>query len=112
NGAGTMLSQTTFNVSIITIASCTLTSPPGNINLSYTSFQAAPAAASANFGVNCTTSMPYTMALDATSGPLVGLNYTLALSQSAATGTGAAQTFSINGGIAAGQPGTCATGSC
>ena len=112
NGAGTMLSQTAFNVSIITIASCTLTSPPGNINLSYTSFQAAPAAASANFGVNCTTSMPYTMALDATSGTLVGLNYSLALSQSASTGTGAAQTFSINGGIAAGQAGTCATGSC
>ena len=112
NGSGTMLSQTTFNVSIITIASCTLTSPPGNINLSYTSFQAAPAAASANFGVNCTTAMPYTMALDATSGTLVGLNYTLALSQSAATGTGAAQTFSVNGGIAAGQSGTCATGSC
>src|SRR5262245_51580525 len=34
NGSGTMLSQTTFNVSIITIANCTLTSPPGNINLS------------------------------------------------------------------------------
>ena len=112
NGSGTMLSQTTFNVSIITIASCTLTSPPGNINLAYTSFQPAPAAASANFGVNCTTGIPYDMALDATSGTLVGLNYTLALSQSASNGTGVAQTFSINGSIAAGQAGTCATGSC
>ena len=112
DNTGTILSQSTFNVSIITIASCTLTSPPGNINLSYTSFQAAPAAASANFGVNCTTSMPYTMALDATSGTLVGLNYSLALSQTASTGTGAAQTFSINGSIAAGQSGTCATASC
>jgi spore coat protein U-like protein len=112
NASGTMLSQSTFSVSIITIASCTLTSPPGNINLSYTSFQPAPAAASANFSVNCTTAMPYTMALDATSGTLVGLTYSLALSQSAATGTGAAQNFSINGSIAAGQPGTCATASC
>jgi spore coat protein U-like protein len=112
NGAGTMLSQTTFNVSIITIASCTLTSPPGNINLAYTSFQVAAASASTNFGVNCTTGIPYTMALDATSGTLVGLNYTLALSQSASNGTGVAQTFSINGGIAGGQSGTCATGSC
>jgi spore coat protein U-like protein len=101
-----------FNVAIPTIASCTLASPIGTLSLSYTSFQAAPAAASRNFSVNCTTAMPYTMALDATSGTLVGLNYTLALSQSAATGTGAAQTFSINGGIAAGQSGTCATGSC
>jgi hypothetical protein len=52
------------------------------------------------------------MALDATSGTLVGLTYGVALSQSAATGTGVAQTFSINGTIAAGQSGTCATGSC
>jgi spore coat protein U-like protein len=109
---GAILSQSTFNISIVTIASCTLTSPPASINLGYTSFQAAPAAASANFGVNCTTNMPYTMSLDATSGTLVGLNYSLALSQTASTGTGVAQTFSINGSIAAGQSGTCATGSC
>jgi spore coat protein U-like protein len=107
-----VINMNTFNVSIPTVASCTLTSPPGNINLAYNSFQPAPAAASTNFSVNCTTAMPYTMALDATSGTLVGLTYGLALSQSAATGTGAAQTFSINGSIAAGQSGTCATGSC
>jgi spore coat protein U-like protein len=107
-----MLSQSAFNVSIITIASCTLTSPPGNINLSYTSFQVAAASASTNFGVNCTTGIPYTMALDATSGTLVGLNYTLALSQTASNGTGVAQTFSINGGIAAGQSGTCGSAAC
>jgi spore coat protein U-like protein len=112
NGSGTMLSQTTFNISIITIASCTLSTPPGNINLAYTSFQVAAASASTNFGVNCTTGIPYTMALDATSGTLVGLNYTVALSQSASNGTGVAQTFSINGSIAAGQSGTCATASC
>jgi spore coat protein U-like protein len=107
-----VINMNTFNVTIPTIANCTLTSPPGNMNLSYTSFQPAPAAASVNFSVNCTTAMPYAMALDATSGTLVGLNYTLALSQSAATGTGVAQNFSINGSIAAGQSGTCATGSC
>ena len=101
-----------FTVTIPTIANCTLTGPPANINLPYTSFQPAPAAASVNFNINCTTSMPYTMALDATSGTLVGLNYTLALSQTAATGTGVNQTFSINGSIAAGQSGTCATASC
>jgi len=111
-GTGAMLSQSTFNVSIITIASCTLASPPGNINLAYTSFQAAPAAASTTFGVNCTTGVPYTMSLDATSGTLVGLSYGLALSQSAATGSGASQTYSINGSIAGGQAGTCGTASC
>jgi spore coat protein U-like protein len=112
NGSGTMLSQTTFSVSIITIASCTLSTPPGNINLAYTSFQGAAASANTTFKVNCTTGIPYTMALDATSGALVGLNYTVALSQSSSNGTGAAQTFSITGNIAGGQAGTCATGSC
>ena len=112
NSGGTMLSQTTFNVTIITNASCTLTSPPGNINLASTSFQVAAASASTNFGVNFTTGIPYDMALDATSGTLVGLNYTLALSQTSSNGTGVAQTFSISGNIAGGQAGTCATGSC
>jgi len=112
NGSGTMLSQTTFSVSIITIASCTLTTPPGNINLAYTSFQVAAASANTTFRVNCTTGIPYTMALDANSGTLVGLNYTVALSQASSNGTGANQTFSITGGIAGGQAGTCATGSC
>jgi spore coat protein U-like protein len=112
NGSGTMLSQTTFSVSIITIASCTLSTPPGNINLAYTSRQVAAASASTTFKVNCTTGIPYTMALDATSGTLVGLNYTVALSLSASNGTGAAQTFSINGSIAGGQSGTCATATC
>ena len=111
-GTGTMLSQSTFGVSIITIANCTLSTPPGAINLAYTSFQAGTASASTSFGVNCTTDVPYTMSLDATSGTLVGLNYALSLSQSASTGTGAGQTFSINGSIAGGQAGTCATGSC
>ena len=111
-GSGAMLSQSTFSVSIITIASCTLATPPGNINFAYTSFQVSAATASTNFGVNCTTGIPYTMALDATSGTLLSLPYTLSLSQSASTGTGAAQTFSINGSIVGGLSGTCATGSC
>jgi spore coat protein U-like protein len=111
-GSGAMLSQSTFSVSIITIASCTLASPPGNINFAYTSFQVSAASASTNFGVNCTTGVPYTMALDATSGTLLGLPYTLAISQSSSTGTGTAQTFAINGSIVGGLPGTCASGTC
>jgi len=111
-GSGAMLSQSTFSVSIITIASCTLATPPGNINFAYTSFQVTAATASTNFGVNCTTGVPYTMALDATSGTLLGLPYTLSISQSASTGTGTAQTFSINGSITGGLSGTCATGTC
>ena len=52
------------------------------------------------------------MALDATSGTIVGLNYTLALSQTSATGNGLVQSHSVNGSIAGGQSGTCATATC
>jgi len=110
--SGAMLSQSTFNVSVVTVASCTLATPPGNINFAYTSFQVSAASASTNFGVNCTTGVPYTMALDATSGTLLGLPYALSLSQSSSTGTGSAQTFSITGSITGGLSGTCATGTC
>lgn len=110
--SGVMLSQSTFSVSIVTIASCTLATPPGNINFAYTSFQVTAATASTNFGVNCTTGVPYTMSLDATAGTLLGLPYTLSISQSSSTGTGAAQTFSISGSISGGLSGTCATGTC
>jgi len=100
-----------FGVSIITNAVCNLTTPPSDIVFSYVAF--GPVAnASTSFGVTCTSTLPYTMALDATSGTVLGLNYTLALSAASGTGSGVLQTYSINGSIAAGQPGTCATGSC
>jgi spore coat protein U-like protein len=111
-GAGVMMTQTTFNVAVITIPTCTLASPPGTVSFNYTSFQAGAAAASTSFGVSCTTALAYTMALDATSGTLLGLPYSLSLSQSAGTGTGTTQTYSINGSIAGGLSGTCATAVC
>ena len=52
------------------------------------------------------------MSLDATSGTLIGLNYTLALSTPSSVGTGSQQTHSITGNMAAGQAGNCATGTC
>lgn len=102
----------TLVVNAITSTFCTITVPPGNVSFSYTSKQGSAANASTNFGVRCTNTTPYTMALDATSGTLLGLNYTLALSQSSASGTGVTQTYSINGTIAAGQAGTCSTATC
>ena len=100
-----------FTVQIITSNYCQITVPPGDVNFTYTSFQVAAAAASSIYGVRCTL-IPYTMALDATSGTLLGLNYTLALSAASSTGTGVTQTFTINGSIAGGQSGTCGTGTC
>jgi spore coat protein U-like protein len=107
------LATANFTVSVITLNSCQIAVPPGNINFTYTSFQAAAATANTSFGVRCTDALPYTMALDAPPGPLLGLTYTLALSQTSGTGQGnIVQTYSINGSIAGGQAGTCATASC
>ena len=101
-----------FGVIIVTPAACSLSTPPGNITFNYASFQAGPATASTSFATTCSANVPYTMALDTTSGTLLGLNYTLTLSASSATGTGAVQTFSIDGAMASGQSGTCSTGTC
>ena len=101
----------TISVAISTPASCSLSTPPGNVVFNYVGFGAA-ANASTTYGVTCSNFLPYTMALDATSGTILGLNYTLSMSAASATGSGAPQTFTISGNIAAGQAGTCATGSC
>ena len=112
DGAGTAIGTTTFGVTVLTTNTCQLSVAPGNVNFTYASFQASAAAASSSFGVRCTTALPYTMALDATSGTVLGLTYTLALSASSGTGSGATQTYNINGSIAANQSGTCGTGVC
>jgi spore coat protein U-like protein len=110
SGAATFTGST-VTVNITAPATCTLSTPPGNINFTYSSFGAA-ANASTTFAATCTNFLPYTMALDATSGTLLGLNYTLALSAASATGNGLAQSYTINGTIAAGQGGTCAATTC
>ncbi len=112
NSGGTIIDSDAFIVTVITNNTCQISAPPGNVNFTYTSFQGSAAAASTLFGVRCTSALPYTMALDATSGTLLGLNYTLALSLPSGTGSGLTQTYNINGSIAAGQAGTCATAVC
>ena len=102
----------TFGVSIVTPSSCSISTPPGNITFTYTAFQAGTASASTSFATTCTSLLPYSMALDVTSGVLSGLQYDLALSSASAVGNGSAQTYSVTGTMASGQPGTCATGTC
>jgi spore coat protein U-like protein len=107
------LSSPTFSVTVTTTGNCLLAAPPGNVNFTYASFQGSAATANTTYGVTCTTGLPYTMALDATSGTLLGLSYSLAIAPSASgTGTGVTQTYTINGTIAAGQAGTCASAVC
>lgn len=104
--------NSTFPVSITAPATCSITTPPGNITFIYTAFSAAAVLASTTFSTTCNSLLPYTMALDTTSGTIVGVNYTLALSAAGGTGTGLAQTYTINGTVAAGQAGTCAAATC
>ncbi len=108
----TVLNTSTFNVRVITSNNCQIVTSPGNINLTYTSFQAAVATASTAFRVRCTTALPYSLSLDAPGGTLLGLNYTIVLPVASGTGTGATQTYIINGSISAGQAGTCAIAAC
>lgn len=110
-GAAASTAIGSFAVSISTPATCSVTAPPGNVVFNYVAFGPA-ITPSSTFGVTCTLSLPYTMALDATSGTIVGLNYTLALSAPGSTGIGAQQTHSINGNMVAGQSGICALGTC
>jgi spore coat protein U-like protein len=106
-----------FNVSITPPSNCQITTSPANINFTYTAFGGA-VLANTSFSTFCSSLLPYTMALDATFDVVTGLNYTLALNTTAntgganpraSTGTGAIQTFFINGNMAAGQAGTCST---
>lgn len=114
NSTGSVTYDTSpFNVTVRTDNWCQISVPPGNVDFTYTSFQAAAANASTTYNVRCTTALPYTMALDATSGTLLGLTYNLAIAPSSAgTGNGEHQIYTINGTIAPGQAGTCASAVC
>ncbi|HEX7606311.1 MAG TPA: spore coat protein U domain-containing protein [Usitatibacter sp.] len=101
----------TFPVSIVTPASCTITTVPGAMAFTYTAFGPVQNL-STPFGVTCTNLLPYTMALDSTVNVAVGLQYTLALSAPGGTGTGLAQPYTVNGTMPAGQAGTCAGANC
>lgn len=122
----TVLTQTTtgsFPVTIYTPASCTITTNPGNLNFgNYNSMISGTVLGSVTFGSTCTNTLPYSVALDTNSGIINGLQYTLLLNSNSSgignaktlnvTGTGAEATFYINGAIAGGQSGTCASTTC
>jgi spore coat protein U-like protein len=108
---GTATALGTHPVTITTIPQCIISSPPGNIVFSYTSFQVTNSVASTTFATQCTTNLAYTFSLDADV-PMLGLTYTLTLPVTSGTGTGVAQTFNINGTITAGQGGVCTASTC
>ena len=106
----------TFNV-VINLTSACVYAKTADVTFTYTAFQGTAAAAAAGgFTLQCTNTLPYTLALDLTSvtDQATNLAYTVALSAATGTGTGIAQTYSVTGSMASGQAGTCATagGSC
>ncbi len=118
----------TLPVTVVVSPVCTITTAPAGISFTYKSFQAAAATASTTFGVTCTNLVPYTVGLDAyaVTDSAINLAYTLNVGQTirptgavytpgaplSASGSGAAQTISIDGSIAAGLAGTCAVATC
>ena len=106
-----------FDVNINLTSTCKYTKT-SDVVFNYTSFQTGAQAqtTAGGFTVQCTKTLPYTLALDSTSvtDDAVDLAYTLALSSAGGTGNGAAQAYSVTGSMSAGQAGKCATagGSC
>lgn len=106
-------SSGTFSGSITYPATCLITSIQNVAFGTYVAFRATPLVVPASIVLNCTSRLPYTMALDATTGVLNnGLYYSLALSTASSRGTGPGQTHTVTGTMPANQAGTCATGSC
>lgn len=99
----------TFNVTATLTSVCTV-STPSAVAFTYTSFQAGPATATGGaFSVTCTGNLPYSLAVSAASGTVIGLAYTLTVPTGTQTGSGLAQNYTIGGSMTAGQAGTCAT---
>lgn len=117
-----------FSVNITNVPACQIAVLPGSVAFSYTAFSSTQATANTSFQARCSTTLPYTMSINSTQsggvypGVVSGLNYSLSLGLTAGgaailpttsqSGNGALQTYYINGTMAAGQAGTCASSTC
>jgi spore coat protein U-like protein len=109
--AGAATTSSNFDVTVNLTATCEITAGPSDVAFSYTSFQTIDSnSTGGDFSVRCTNTLPYTMALDATTGTVLGLNYSLSLSAAGGTGAGLTEAdYTVDGLMAADQSGTCAT---
>lgn len=99
-------------INIFAPSTCTVTSAPGTIAIDYTSFSTISKSGSTSFQTTCTSGMPFTMDVSPASGTLNGVDYTVAPSATASTGTGSVQNFSITATAISGQSGTCTASTC
>lgn len=112
NEVGTILGTSISSLTASIVKSCIFSTNPSALVLNYTSFSTAAVTGTSLFAIRCTTGTTYTMAVAPTTGTAQGVNYTLALSAAGSTGTALAQNFTVTGTAAAGQAGTCASGTC
>lgn len=112
-------------VTFIAPAFCNIAGAPGNITLTYPSFSTADVVQNTTFATQCTTGLPYTLAISPANGTLVGVNYQMTVvasgaagspsctgAQCSAAGTGVNQPFTITATAPLGQSGTCTIGTC
>jgi hypothetical protein len=102
----------TIPIAIYAPSTCAISSAPGTISISYTSFTGAAATGTTSFQATCTSGMPFTIDVSPATGTLMGVDYTVAPDTTAATGTGSALTIGITATAAPGQAGTCAAATC
>lgn len=126
-----------FNVTVTLTSACTITTP-ATVAFTYTALGAAANAAGGGFSVTCTNTLPKAVTFTGALGggtqgattatgtfTATNLNYILGISGAAgaavagagsstvaAAGTGAVENYFVNGTMAAGQAGTCATATC
>lgn len=114
-GGAPTYSTGTFPASVTYPASCSMTTAPGDILFAYTAF-GSTVNANTTFTMSCTSKLPYSMSLDAYTGVVGGLVYTLNINTVAppagaaavtARGTGPGQIHTIYGNMVSGQPGDC-----
>lgn len=98
-----------FNVTASLTSKCEITTAVADVAFTYTSFQTtAQPATGGGFSIRCTSGLTPTFSVNGSPGTVIGLNYTLTV-PAGIPGTGAAQTFTIGGSMAANQSGICAT---
>ena len=116
NSSGTQWGTGTLSLSADVDPLCRFSSAANPITMAYTSFQAGAASGSSSFQLQCTNSTPYSVALDAVTATVMGLNMTAGIGTlgtqnvSGQVGTGLAQSYTVVTNIAGGQSGTCASG--
>lgn len=98
-------------VAIFAPALCTVTTPPGNISLSYVAF-GPQVAGSTSIGVTCTNGMPYVISSDVPEAVLNGLRYVFSPGTLSTNGSGGLQSHTITATVPSGQAGTCPAGNC